>query len=419
MSAIIAFVFIIFPLYFIAFGVLLSGPLFLLKKIAGDYVEYKHKKSFFTQSYILLELKLPKEITRSPIGMELFFTSLYQTSATSYHEFYVQGKLRPSYSLELVSIEGKVHFYIYTIKKWRNLIEAQIYAQYPNIEIFEAEDYTRAVHHDPDRLGMWGTQFVLSKADALPIKTYIDYGLDKDPKEEYKIDPMTSVLEYLGSLGKGEQTWIQIIFRAHKKEDQKSGRLFTRPDLSAGVKSEIKKLREQGVLGSGDVLKIPNPTRGESDTIANMERNLGKMPFEVCIRGFYITDKDIFNANLGLTGLIGSFRQYNSVNSNGFKLGGFTDFDDTGKDILSLFGWIWPVGTMGRWIRDGMEKQMLNNYKWRIALIEPYYKFNPKPFILTSEELATIFHFPGQVATTPTMARSMSKKAEPPPNLPI
>ncbi len=420
MSALIAFIFIILPLYFIVFAILISAPILLLAKIARGYIEYKHKKSFFTQSYVLLELKLPKEIMRSPLGMELFYTSLYQTAATSYHEFYVQGKIRPTFSLELVSIEGKVHFYIYTIKKWRTLIEAQIYAQYPNIEIFEAEDYTRAINHDPENLVMWGTQFVFTKPDAFPIKTYVDYGLDKDPKEEFKTDPMTSVLEYLGSLGKDEQTWIQIIFRAHKKEDSKSGRLFTRSDWSDGVKKEIKKLREQGVLGDKDSLRIPNPTRGEQDVIASMERNLSKMPFEVSIRGMYISQKDIFNANLGLTGLIGAFRQYNSINSNGFKISNlFTDFDDTGKDILSLFGWIWPIGQIGRWIRDGMEKQMLNLYKWRYALIEPYFKFNPKPIILSSEELATIFHFPGQVATTPTVARSMSKKAEPPPNLPI
>ena len=51
--------------------------------------------------------------------------------------------------------------------------------------------------------------------------------------------------------------------------------------------------------------------------------------------------------------------------------------------------------------------------------MEPFDEFNPKPIVMTTEELATIFHFPGQVATTPTISRSSSKKAEPPPNLPI
>jgi hypothetical protein len=420
MTALLAFVFIILPLYLIAFAVMLSGPFFLARKLFHDYIEFRHKQTFFNQSFVLLELKLPKEITRSPVGMEIFFTALYQTKATSYHEFYVQGKLRPSWSLELVSIEGQVHFYIHTIKNFRNIIEAQIYAQYPNVEIYEVEDYTKNVFHDPERIAMWGTQFVFKKPTFFPIKSYIDYGLDKDPKEEFKIDPMTSVLEYLGSLKKGEQTWIQIIFRAHKKEGKKEGRFHEKPLWTEGIKKEIKKLRELGVLGEGDHPRFPNPTKGETALIEAMERHSGKMPFEVCIRGIYLADKEIFNANLGLTGLIGSFRQYNSLYSNEFKIGDlFTDFGDTGKDVLSLFGWIWPVAPVGRWIRDGMEKQMLALYKWRYGLLEPHFKFNPEPLIMSAEAMATIFHFPGQVATTPTISRSMSKKGEPPPNLPV
>ena len=59
------------------------------------------------------------------------------------------------------------------------LIEAQLYARYPNIEIHEADDYTKGVYHDPENLPLWGTYFKLERPDVYPIKTYIDYGLDK------------------------------------------------------------------------------------------------------------------------------------------------------------------------------------------------------------------------------------------------
>jgi len=383
-----------------------------------NWMKYLRRKSFFSQQYIVLELFLPKEITRSPVGMEIFFTALHQTGAASYHETYVQGKIRPTFSLELVSDGGKVHFYIWARKNWRNNIEAQIYAQYPNVEIKEVDDYTKSFFHDPEKNAMWGTTFAYSKPNPYPLKTYIDYGLDKDPKEEFKIDPMTSVLEYLGSLKQGEKVWIQIIIQAHKKEGKQEGRLVERPDWKDAITAEIKKIREKTLGGTGDI-KLPNPTRGESDVIAALERSYSKLAFEVVIRGIYMADRDIFNANMSLAGLIGSFRQYNSLNMNGIKLGKFTDFGDTGKDIISLFGWITPLRTMMREMRDEMEVTFLNLYKQRYAFLDPRSEYNPAPLIMTTEELATIYHFPGQVATTPTMARTSSKKAEPPPNLPI
>jgi len=48
-------------------------------------------------------------------------------------------------------------------------------------------------------MGMW---IQASEDQALPIKTYEDYGLGKDPKEELKVDPITPLIELLGTLGK-------------------------------------------------------------------------------------------------------------------------------------------------------------------------------------------------------------------------
>src|SRR5271168_1633212 len=395
-------------------------PFILGSHLIRNWMRYIRERSFAKQDYVLLGLRLPKEVSRSPVGMEIFFTSLDQTGATTLHETYWQGKIRPTFSMELASINGEVKFFIWTRRTFRNIIESQIYAHYPNVEISEVEDYTKLVQHDRSKIDMWGTIFTFTKSNVFPIRTYIDYGLDKEQEEETKIDPMTSVLEYLGSLKKGEQAWIQIIIQAHKKEALKEGRFFKRPDWTDAVKAQITKIREEAIQSKDEEHPgFPNPTKGQQEVIAAMERNLSKKPFETIIRGFYISEKDIFNANLGITGLIGAFRQYDSNTMNGFKLGKFTDFEDTGKDILTLFGWIWPVGQIMRSVRNEKEVHMLNLYKRRYAFLEPFGHYNPRPLILTTEELATIYHFPGQVASTPTMQRSASKRAEPPPNLPV
>lgn len=409
-------------LYTVFVLLLIAAPFILGKILVTNWLKYVRLRSFVRQDTVLLELKLPKEITRSPVGMELILTALWQTGAASYHETFWQGKIRPTFSLELVSDGGTVHFYIWAKKNWRNVIEAQIYSQYPNIEVYEVEDYTKSVFHDLNKFIMWGTIFIKStkKHNAYPIKTYIDYGLDQDPKEEFKIDPMTSVLEYLGSLRKGEKTWIQIIIQAHKKEGKQEGRWKERPDWSDGIAKEVEAVRERTTKKVGEFTSFPNPTKGDIEVIAALERSQSKLPFEVIIRGIYMANNDIgFNAHNGLAGLIGSFRQYSSRTLNEIKLGKFTDFGDTGKDMISIFGWIPFFKSFMRGIRNEMEIRFLNLYKRRYAFMEPFEEFNPKPIIMTTEELATVYHFPGQVATTPTIGRSASKKAEPPPNLPI
>ena len=47
--------------------------------------------------------------------------------------------------------------------------------------------------------------------------------------------------------------------------------------------------------------------------------------------------------------------------------------------------------------------------------------FPPKsdPIILTSEELATLFHIPGRVSESTSVERIDATKAEPPTNLPM
>jgi len=195
------------------------------------WLRYVRTKWISNINWVMLEIKLPKEIHKTPLAMEVVLNSLYQTPSGQWNEWYFKGRVMNWFSLELVSIEGSVHFFIRTNVMYKNIIEAQIYAQYPTAEVYEVPDYTRYVDYrgkDGD-WGLWGLTYGLTKKDAYPIKTYVDYGLDKEGiKEEFKTDPITSTLEFLGSVGKNEQVWIQILVQPTGKRFKKPGKWFAK-----------------------------------------------------------------------------------------------------------------------------------------------------------------------------------------------
>jgi hypothetical protein len=122
------------------------------------------------------------------------------------------------------------------------------------------------------------------------------------------------------------------------------------------------------------------------------------------MRGIYFAKNEVMDPS-NITGLIGSVRQYDDNTLNTFKLGTFTDFD-------------YPWQDFRRMRRTSLEKAMIDAYKRRSFYYGPYRNWTQKPFILTTEELATIFHLPGGVVSTPTVGRIGSRKAEAPSNLP-
>ncbi len=374
----------------------------------------------------LLEIRLPKEILKSPAGMEIFFSYLSAGGATHYFEALIDGRTRPWFSCEIVSTGGQVKFYIWMSQrtKYKNVVESQLYAQYPGIEIHEVkleDDYTRKIYFDPEKFFIFGLQFGLKQPDPYPIKTYIDYGLDKEQEEESKIDPLTAVIEHLGSMKAGEHSWIQILVQKHEQEGWLHGSLKRHgKDLKAEVKAEIEKIRKEAIPKSeGDdktTFKFPNPTQGQNERRAALERVGAKLPFDCLIRSFYITELPTFNVG-NISAIVGALRQYNSAALNSFVPTFVTDITDPMKDVPRLFPFM--KNFFDREISD-YKKELLHAYKLRSFFNWPYKNFHQKPFILTTEELATIFHFPGNlVSQTPTLKRVESKKAEAPVNLPI
>jgi len=294
--------------------------------------------------------------------------------------------LQSWYSLEIVSINGNVRFFIYTQKFFRNLVESQIYAQYPNTEIIEVDDYTHASNFkNLEEWNLWGVEMGLSKEDAYPIKTYVDFGLHETmTKEEQKVNPLVSFLEFLGSLKDGEQLWSQVVIKGAGKRWIEEG------------KKLIDELMGRNAPPDSDGNRL---SKGEQEVVGAIEKNISRPGFDTGMRIIYLAKKDIFNfANIG--SIFGLLNQYNTQNLNGFKPNRTTAAGFLFRSKRELFN----------------KKIILDAYRHRGYFYAPHKR---KTFVFNVEELATVYHFPGRVAETPTFERLESRKGAPPTNLPV
>jgi hypothetical protein len=388
-------------------------PIVTFSLFFHSWMEYVHKKYNLAQGRVTLEIKIPQDVFKSPEAMELVLMQLYQTASPDNHiQTYWDGKNPPVHALELVSRGGDVRFYMNVVrKKFKNMTETNLYAQYPGIEVHELDiDYTAEIPWDTSRFDYFSLHFGLKKADAYPIKTYIDYGLDKLPKEEEKIDPITTLLEMLGSIGPGEYIWMQTLITANRETDFKTGSLGTVPDWKGAARAEIKNIITKAAKRVGveaaDIGKNVNQflTDAERDTIKAIERSLGKVAFNMVNRTMYIAKKGSFMPGERISPIITGWRAFDDLNRNQIGFKWRTDFD-----------WNWWQDPSGH-KREHYKQQELDEYKRRT-----YTQHTEKdgPGVCTTEELATIFHIPGKVAATPTLARIPSKRAEAPSNLPV
>ncbi|MEK9177806.1 MAG: hypothetical protein AAB777_01655 [Patescibacteria group bacterium] len=378
------------------------------------WVRYVRSKQVFSTKYVVLELKLPKDTFKSPQAMEVFLQSLHNTADGSEYAQYWKGETRPWYSLEIVSIEGTVKFFIWAEEQRKAGIMSALYSQFPEIEIREIEDYTKSIHADPKVTRIWGAEFMFTKDNAYPIKTYIDYGLDKDPKEEFKVDPMLPLLEFLGSVPVNQQVWIQILIMAHKKQ-RKSKDWFRKTDPWEDEAKEIVNkilIRDKVTKVAGEKIegtnftRMPSISKGEEEIASAVERSQMKHPFDVGIRALYIAPKDEFSTPFGVGGIISSFKHFSSNQLNGFK-------GNTKKWHPRLDN---PWQDFHNMRRNRYGRLVLDAYKRRSYFFPP---FKGVPMVMNTEELATIYHFPGSVSATPNLTRVPSKKAEAPANLPV
>jgi len=405
----------------VEFGAMLSilfalSPIWL--PIALFYITYERWMEFKRLKYnikngrVTLRIHLPQEVFKSPEAMENVLIQIFNGSRPdNLMETYLDGKHPPTFSFELVSVGGDVRFYINVPRKrTKDSVETHLYAQYPGIEITEEElDYTNEVAWDPEKWAIMSFHATKKDNEVFPIKTYIDFGLDKMPKEEEKVEPMAAMLEQLGRLKAGEHLWIQFLSVPHVARNFRNGYFFDGNDTwgkkAEQTVNEILKRDTRVDTAEDSYEKQPMLTMHERDKIAAIERNVGKYGYETAVRWMYIAETDKFNGDmLGL--VIRTFAQYDIMNRNGIGTKWRTDFD---YNFISD-----PFGTKKRrWRRAELMDYKLRRYNYREVQTK-----SDKATVFSVEELATVFHIPSSTVLTPSLSRVTSNRKEAPSNLP-
>lgn len=331
----------------------------------------------------LLILEIPKANDKSELAAEQLFASLHGILRDKMELKQTKG-IQEHLSFEIASVKGQIRFYVWVPETLQGFIEGQIYSQYPTVQIHTAdEDY---VTHDREHRVVYTNEIVLTETEFLPIKTF----------QSFEVDPLAGITGTLAKLGgTNEEVWVQVLARPiaddwHQRSERwiqsvRGSNPFNSLFGGNGIDAKwlgsffeaLWKPPEQGTTTAGEkVLSEREKTR-----VSEAEKKATKLGYEVKIRLAYLGDSET-SAKLQMQAIVGTFKQFNSTNLNGFKSAG-----------------------------GSFSKESLQQYKDRL--------FTGRGYILNIEELASVFHLPHTNVETPNIVWASSKTAEPPAKLPI
>ncbi len=394
---------------------------------AHFWAKYRGSLMESTWEWIVLAVDVPPLYIQTPKAVEQIFAHL-SGAQVSIHvmDKYWTGKRQKSFSFEIISIEGYIQFLIRTEAGLRDLVEAAIYAQYPEAEITEVEDYVSMApdKYPSDTHHMFGVEFQLQDADAYPIRTYTNFEY-KISKDEVFSDPMAAILENFSRIGHGEHFWLQIILEPTGSGWKEKGieliksliagdahghgggvhpflhflgdiplsilkNIFTNIN---GTEFEPVEAHEEEHAG-----KISDMTPGEKSTIEAMEEKIAKIGFKTKMRALYVARNEVFDPGRCVDGFIGALNQFHIQSRNAI---------------------VPRMLTHTHFLFFNHSREIVIQNKFFKAFAKRKLKTGGNPYILNIEELATVWHFPLPFVKTPLIQKAGAKRGEPPINLPI
>jgi hypothetical protein len=315
---------------------------------------------------------------------EAIFTSIGGSRAQRGIKAWLFGR-EDHFSFEIVAADRKIYFYAVAPSSSARYLEQQIHANYPDAAVEEVSDYNI---FQPDAK-IFGETLKTKKSFVFPLRTY----------NKMETDPMNSIVNVMSKLEKDEAMAVQLIARSaksswHRKvsaiirevnHGKKIGEALSNGVLSkslsflGSVAQEAKSKNEQ----EKNEAKAPKKLSAmEEEMLKNMEEKNSKAGLDVNLR-ILVSSKNEMNGKAYLLNMANAFAEFN-----------YYEYGNIFKQKRARFA--------GGLIHDFI-----------------YRRFNERnSFLLNTEELAGIFHFPLKSLETPNIAWLTARQAPAPSNAP-
>lgn len=395
--------------------------------------------------YEVLSVRVSKENESGPIVAEQVFQALHGIYEDIPWWRRLAGKQTDRVSFEIANVSNSIRFYIRYPKRLKNLVEGQIYAQYPDVEIEIVDDFatprpamilpkteTRVLAVkdaelersykktgnmiDPLQFAC-GIELSMDSEEIYPIKRYPQF---EDKLTRVAVDPLSGITATLSRLNsEHDEAWIQLIVRPlgdswrivflRAVKILNSGflgtfewasilftKIFcTRNSVNKflffplysflwlkGIKAQRGKLRSpDGFSGPEDIEATVDSRHDRETAIQAAADKVVKLLYEAKIRVVYLP-------------------------KDGNKSGAVLKL----KEI---------AGAFKQFLIPNINGFVIGNLSQSREIAEKFQKREmSEGFLLNTEELATIYHLPNLTVKTPGIYWVRSKKLEPPSDLP-
>ena len=342
--------------------------------LAVLFVRWSRKREDFKRSldFVFLQVLIPKKESKEDYERERdqtadmhkvvaiadhFFQSLYGLRSHDIDRFW---KNQDFISLEYVATDGEICFYVGCPRELQQVIEKQITSFYPEA-VIEPTESPRIFHKKTHQI----TGFITGERNyRYPIKTF---------KNFESADPVNNILNSLSNASddKGNSAAVQIMIRPVKDTWQKSARKLSKR-LGSG-KKELVWWNPFLLLGSFFSLMVhgseedsKNSDAGEKDTESQkttqaIDEKAERHGFKTIIRCVTSSPEKRL-AQINMTSLLNSFSQYGAPALNSFR--------------------------HRKW---HSRRELIGNFLLRVFRRSWVTR---NPLLLSTEELASIFHFP-------------------------